>query len=91
MRTKTTATTQQGNGSNIVHSHTIQAVYITHRHQTIKPVVTGQARITLEWKITSGGKTREQIIKDNRVFAKVSFSKCTSLKIVPKAAFAVHF
>ena len=28
---------------------------------------------------------------DNRVFAKVRFSKCTSLKIVPKAAFAVHF
>ena len=27
----------------------------------------------------------------NRVFAKVRFSKCTSLKIVPKAAFAVHF
>ena len=26
-----------------------------------------------------------------RVFAKVRFSKCTSLKIVPKAAFAVHF
>ena len=25
------------------------------------------------------------------VFAKVRFSKCTSLKIVPKAAFAVHF
>ena len=28
---------------------------------------------------------------DIRVFAKVRFSKCTSLKIVPKAAFAVHF
>ena len=27
----------------------------------------------------------------NRVFAKVRFSKCTSPKIVPKAAFAVHF
>ena len=27
----------------------------------------------------------------NRVFAKVRFSKCTSLKIVPKVAFAVHF
>ena len=26
-----------------------------------------------------------------RVFAKVRFPKCTSLKIVPKAAFAVHF
>ena len=26
-----------------------------------------------------------------RVFAKVGFSKCTSLKIVPKAALAVHF
>ena len=26
-----------------------------------------------------------------RVFAKVRFSKCTSPKIVPKAAFAVHF
>ena len=26
-----------------------------------------------------------------RMFAKVRFSKCTSLKIVPKAAFAVHF
>ena len=27
----------------------------------------------------------------SRVFAKVRFSKCTSPKIVPKAAFAVHF
>ena len=30
-------------------------------------------------------------LNKNRVFAKVRFSKCTSLKIVPKAAFAVHF
>ena len=35
--------------------------------------------------------SRRQYLRYIRVFAKVRFSKCTSLKIVPKAAFAVHF
>ena len=35
--------------------------------------------------------TVHQATYSSRVFAKVRFSKCSSLKIVPKAAFAVHF
>ena len=37
------------------------------------------------------GLTEFRLSYVSRVFAKVRFSKYTSLKIVPKAAFAVHF
>ena len=39
----------------------------------------------------SSSNTVDTTLSGNRVFAKVRFSKCTSLKIVPKAVFAVHF
>ena len=40
---------------------------------------------------TAGGREPVVLFFAIRVFAKVRFSKYTFLKIVPKAAFAVHF